>query len=109
MSRRVSLVECFSEVVDPRDPRWVFHELTDILALAVIAGAEGWEDIEEFGKQKRDWLKKFLRLPNGVPSHDTISRDQAAGVSKGVYAVDRVAPRRPGPEAGGHRWQDAAP
>ena len=77
MSRRVSLVECFSEVVDPRDPRWVFHELTDILALAVlavIAGAEGWEDIEEFGKQKREWLKKFLRLPNGVPSHDTISR-----------------------------------
>ena len=77
MSRGVTLVECFSEVVDPRDPRWVFHELTDILALAVlavIAGAEGWEDIEEFGKQKRDWLKKFLRLPNGVPSHDTISR-----------------------------------
>ncbi len=35
MSRRVSLVECLSEVVDPRDPRWVFHELTDILALAV--------------------------------------------------------------------------
>jgi len=61
----------------PRDPRWVFHELTDILALAVlavIAGAEGWEDIEEFGKQKREWLKKFLRLSNGVPSHDTISR-----------------------------------
>ena len=77
MSRGVTLVECFSEVVDPRDPRWVFHALTDILALAVlavIAGAEGWEDIEEFGKQKREWLKKFLRLPNGVPSHDTISR-----------------------------------
>ncbi len=77
MSRSVTLVDCFSEVVDPRDPRWVFHELTVILALAVlavIAGAKGWEDIEESGKQKRSWLKKFLSLPNGVPSHDTISR-----------------------------------
>jgi len=71
------LTECFSEVVDPRDSRWVFHELVDILSLsvlAVIAGAEGWEDIEEFGKQKRTWLKQFMKLPNGVPSHDTISR-----------------------------------
>jgi len=41
--------------------------------LAVIAGAEGWEDIEEFGKQKRTWLKRFLKLPNGVPSHDTMA------------------------------------
>ncbi len=76
-SRSQSLVECFSEVVDPRDSKWVQHDLTDILALAVlavIAGAEGWEDIEEFGKQKRNWLERFLRLPNGVPSHDTISR-----------------------------------
>jgi len=37
MSGRVTLLECFSEVVDPRDPWWVFHELTDILALAVLA------------------------------------------------------------------------
>jgi len=51
--------------------------LTDVLALAVlavIAGAEGWEDIEEFGYQKHEWLRQFLRLPNGIPSHDTISR-----------------------------------
>jgi predicted transposase YbfD/YdcC len=77
MARMAPLAECFSEAVDPRDPRWVFHELTDILSLAVlavIAGAEGWEDIEEFGKQKQAWLKRFLRLPGGVPSHDTISR-----------------------------------
>ena len=71
------LVECFSEIVDPRDPPWVLHDLADILSLAVlavIAGAEGWEDIEEFGKQKQAWLKRFLLFPNGVPSHDTISR-----------------------------------
>lgn len=78
MACRVTpLVECFSEVVDPRSASWVFHELSDILSLAVlavVAGAEGWEDIEEFGKQKQAWLKRFLRLPHGVPSHDTISR-----------------------------------
>jgi len=43
MNRSVTLMEFFSEVIDPRDSRWVFHELTDILALAVIAGAEEWE------------------------------------------------------------------
>jgi len=72
-----SLAECFSEIVDPRSEQARLHELVDILSLsvlAVIAGAEGWEDIEEFGKQKRLWLKQFLRLPHGIPSHDTISR-----------------------------------
>lgn len=72
-----ALAACFSEVVDPRSEKARRHELSDILVLsvlAVIAGAEGWEDIEEFGKQRREWLARFLRLPNGIPSHDTISR-----------------------------------
>jgi predicted transposase YbfD/YdcC len=72
-----SLTACFSEVIDPRSAQARLHELVDILSLsvlAVIAGAEGWEDIEEFGRQKHSWLKKFLRLPHGIPSHDTISR-----------------------------------
>lgn len=76
-SRVQPLVECFEEVEDPRHEKGKHHELVDILCLAVlavIAGAEGWEDIEEFGKQKRLWLKQFLRLSNGIPSHDTISR-----------------------------------
>jgi predicted transposase YbfD/YdcC len=71
------MAECFAEIEDPRIERTKRHQLVDILCLAVlavIAGAEGWEEVEEFGRQKRDWLKKFLRLPGGVPSHDTISR-----------------------------------
>jgi predicted transposase YbfD/YdcC len=75
--RSLSMVECFKEVEDPRIDRTKRHRLDDILALsvfAVISGAEGWEDIEEFGKQKFKWCKKFLSLPNGIPSHDTISR-----------------------------------
>lgn len=71
------MADFFSEIEDPRNEKGKHHELVDILCLAVlavIAGAEGWEDVEEFGRQKLTWLKRFLRLPNGVPSHDTISR-----------------------------------
>jgi predicted transposase YbfD/YdcC len=75
--QRLTLVECFAEIVDPRIERTKLHLLSDILTLAVlavIAGAEGWEDIEEFGHSKHEWLKRYLELPNGIPSHDTISR-----------------------------------
>jgi predicted transposase YbfD/YdcC len=53
------------------------HKLIDIIAIAicaVICGAEGWVDIELFGKSKLPWLKTFLELPNGIPSHDTFGR-----------------------------------
>ena len=72
-----SLVGCFSRIEDPRVERTRLHELTDILilsVLAVIAGAEGWEYIREYGENKEAFLRKFLRLPNGIPSEDTISR-----------------------------------
>lgn len=77
MARRRSMVDYFSEIPDPRMERTKQHGLVDIICLsvlAVIAGAEGWEDIEAFGRDKHTWLKKYLRLPNGIPSHDTISR-----------------------------------
>ena len=67
----------FETLEDPRIERTRLHSLADILCLAicaVIAGAEGWEDIEEFGRQKEAWLRRHLRLENGIPSHDTISR-----------------------------------
>ena len=51
--------------------------LKDILViaiLAVIAGAEGWEDIENYGYAKQQWLEEFLELPHGIPSDDTFRR-----------------------------------
>ena len=45
-----------------------------IAICAVVAGAESWDDIEDFGKAKHAWLKDFLALPNGIPSHDTFRR-----------------------------------
>ena len=72
-----SLLKHFENLEDPRIDYLVEHRLLDIIALticAVICGAEGWEDIEAYGQSKHDWLKTFLALPNGIPSHDTISR-----------------------------------
>src|ERR687894_2969669 len=70
-----TLIEHFSDLKDPRDDKNKKHELMDILFLviaAVIGGAEGWEAIETFGKEKLDWLRKYFPFANGVPSHDCI-------------------------------------
>ncbi|HEX6034067.1 MAG TPA: ISAs1 family transposase, partial [Anaerolineales bacterium] len=72
-----ALEEHFSKVSDPRVDRTKEHKLIDIIAIAicaVICGAEGWTDIENFGNSKLPWLKTFLELPNGIPSHDTFGR-----------------------------------
>jgi predicted transposase YbfD/YdcC len=67
----------FSQLQDPRLDRKKRHSLLDIIAItvcAVIAGADGWTDVEAFGKAKKEWLSTFLKLPNGIPSHDTFGR-----------------------------------
>ena len=72
-----AIEEHFSKVSDPRIDRSKEHKLIDMIAIAicaVICGAEGWVDIELFGKSKLPWLKSFLELPNGIPSHDTFGR-----------------------------------
>ena len=77
MVAKTGLIECMAAVEDPRVDRTKAHELVDILVLSVLAvlcGADGWEDIELFGKIRLQWLRKFIKLRNGVPSHDTISR-----------------------------------
>lgn len=68
--------EHFESLTDPRrfNRR---HKLIDIITIAicsVICGAEAWEHMEDFGQAKSDWLKRFLELPHGIPSHDTIAR-----------------------------------
>ncbi len=67
----------FKEIDDPRVQRTRAHLLTDILIigiLSVIAGGKGWEDMENYGLSKHDWLKQFLDLPNGIPCPDTFRR-----------------------------------
>ncbi len=79
MSQRASgsIIEHFSEVKDPRIERHKRHKLLDIMVIAicgVICGADGWAAMETFGKAKYGWLKGFLELPHGIPSHDTFGR-----------------------------------
>ena len=77
LPKNLSLVDCMAVVEDPRVDRTKTHELQDILGLSVLdvlCDADGWEDIELFAKIRFSCLKKFIKLSNGVPSHDTISR-----------------------------------
>ena len=74
---KITIAEHFTEIEDPRVERTRQHKLIDIITIAicaVICGAEGWTDIETYGLVKYEWLKQFLELPNGIPSHDTFSR-----------------------------------
>lgn len=72
-----SILEHFADLEDPRLERTKEHLLLDIVAIAICAvlcGADSWVDIESYGEAKEDWLKQFLSLPNGIPSHDTFAR-----------------------------------
>ena len=76
-----SLLHHFRQLSDPRIERGKCHRLHDILIISVCAllcGAEGFVDMEEFGQAQRDWLSQLLELPNGIPSHDTFGRVFAA-------------------------------
>lgn len=72
-----TLEEHFASLTDPRVERTREHKLLDIVAIAicaVICGADGWTDVAAFGQVKEAWLRTWLELPNGIPSHDTFGR-----------------------------------
>jgi hypothetical protein len=78
---KLSLVEHFQNLPDPRIHRQREHDLVDIMVIAVcplICVGETFNDMEDFGRAKEDWFGTFLRLPNGIPSHDTFNRVFAA-------------------------------
>lgn len=75
------LISFFEPMEDPRIERTRQHKFIDIIVItmaAVICGCEDWNEIELFGKLKKDWLRQYLALPNGIPSHDTFNRLFAA-------------------------------
>ncbi len=74
--RLVELFEPFTFLRDPGRSN-ARHLLFDIFVIAlcgVISGAEGWEDIEDYGHAQAEWFDQFLALPHGIPSHDTFAR-----------------------------------
>ena len=69
----------FAPLTDPRCPsapnsRHLLMDILIIAVCAVISGAEGWEDIEEYGKSQEEWFTDLLDLPHGIPGHDTFRR-----------------------------------
>ncbi|MBH8575808.1 ISAs1 family transposase [Nostocaceae cyanobacterium CENA369] len=74
---KITITDHFAQMEDPRVERTKRHKLIDILSIAicaVICGADSWVAIELYGCTKYEWLKTFLELPNGIPSHDTFAR-----------------------------------
>ena len=73
----ISLISTLEEVPDPRVDRSKDHDLVDLLVIAlctILVGGDSFYDMEEFAKIRLPWLKTFLRLRNGAPSHDTFNR-----------------------------------
>src|SRR5918998_1812227 len=113
-----ALITEFEAIEDPRCEWKIEHKLLDILVIAVCAvlgEAESFEDIALYGRCKQGWLRQFLALPNGIPSHDTFRRvfmlidpdafercftrwvqAWARGVAREVVAVDGKTVRRSG-------------
>lgn len=76
-----TIADHFADLPDPRIVRAKRHELLAIVTIAlcaVICGADSWVEVERFGRAKQAWLRTFLPLPNGIPSHDTFGRVFAA-------------------------------
>src|ERR1700733_5962456 len=70
------LLRVLEEIPEPRRHN-LRHKLIDILTLALIAvicGADDWVSVEEYAQCKEEWLRTFLELPCGIPSHDTFGR-----------------------------------
>lgn len=73
----MAAINYFTQLSDPRIDRSKEHLLEDIIFItiaAVICGAETWNDIENYGKSKEVWLRKYLKLGGGIPTHDTFNR-----------------------------------
>ena len=69
-----TIKDYFVDLEDPRIERTKRHQLIDVITIAicaVICGADSWVAIETYGQAKKEWLKHFLELPNGIPSHGT--------------------------------------
>lgn len=78
---KLSLIEHFKDLPDPRVNRTKDHDLIDLLVIAIctlLCAGESFNDMEDFGHAKLDWFKSFLTLRNGIPSHDTFNRLFAA-------------------------------
>ena len=76
-ARSKNLLVHLASLPDPREVRGQRHLLLDVLVIGVLAtlcGVDDWEGVEDFALEEETWLRTFLALPNGIPSHDTFNR-----------------------------------
>jgi predicted transposase YbfD/YdcC len=74
---KLHLADVFISITDPRQPGKIEHDLVELLVVAVnavLVGADTFVEIELWAKEKLDWLRGYLRLEAGIPSHDTFGR-----------------------------------
>jgi predicted transposase YbfD/YdcC len=98
MSPGKHLISLLSAIEDPRVVGRTWHKLIDILSIAlfsVLAGAQGWDEMEEWGIANEARLRQYLELAHGIPGHDTIRRifevlDMQGTHAKGVRALHSV-------------------
>jgi hypothetical protein len=77
MEKENSFLDIFEHLEDPRSTRNRLYAMSEILLstlCAAICGAEGWQDVEDFGKAKLEYLRHFLPFKRGIPSDDTYRR-----------------------------------
>lgn len=77
MKKMESPIRYFGKLKDYRDQRYIKHSLINIITIslsAIICGAEDWYEVEDYGKEKEQWLRTFLEIGESVPSHDTYNR-----------------------------------
>jgi predicted transposase YbfD/YdcC len=75
--KRLSIGEAFAEIPDPRVAGRSKHNLVEMLVLAacaMVCGVDDFVGIEAWGNERIDWLRRFVKLENGIPSHDTLGR-----------------------------------
>ena len=93
-----SLVEILDALEDPRVDRTKLHPLTDILVLsvlAVICGADSFVAIALFGQLNEAWLRTFLKLPHGIPSHDSWGGSSHGWMRAGSRRASGTGYRKP--------------
>jgi predicted transposase YbfD/YdcC len=76
-AKRLRLADVFVAITDPRQPGKVEHDLTELLVVAVsavLAGADTFVEIAMWAQERLDWLRRYLKLAHGIPSHDTFGR-----------------------------------
>jgi predicted transposase YbfD/YdcC len=76
-TERLRLSDVFVSITDPRQAKKIEHDLVEVLVVAVnavLVGADTFVEIELWANEKLEWLRRYLKLSNGIPSHDTFSR-----------------------------------